>query len=60
VRYLPEYLWLGWSDHVISYPLELRTSAATSTIKQPSVIGRTTVTIGFIPDANSSYNYYRR
>jgi hypothetical protein len=60
VRYLPEYLWLGWSDHVISYPLELRTSAATSTIKQPSVIGRTTVTLGFIPDANSSYNYYRR
>lgn len=60
VRYLPEYLWLGWSDHAISYPLELRTSSGSRTyIRQPSVIGRTTVTIAFVPDTRISYGYTR-
>ena len=61
VRYLPEYLWLGWSDQAISYPVELRTSSGLrSQIKQPNIIGRTTVTIAFIPDASTSYNFYYR
>jgi len=60
VRYLPEYLWLGWSDKAVYYPLELRTSAGSRTyIKQPSVIGRNSVSIGFIPDAGNPYGYYR-
>jgi hypothetical protein len=61
VRYLPEYLWVGWSDQVINYPVELRSSSGSRTfLQQPSVIGPTTVTIGFIPDANISYGSYRR
>jgi len=61
VRYLPEYLWLGWSDKAISYPLELRTSAgAIIYVRQPSVIGRTSVTLGFIPDVSTSNNYRYR
>jgi len=60
VRYLPEYLWLGWSDQVISYPVELRTSSGSHTyIRQPSVIGHTSVSIAFIPDTRTSYDYYR-
>ena len=61
VRYLPEYLWLGWSDQSINYPLELRTSSGSRTyIRQPSVAGHTSVVISFIPDASISYGYYRR
>jgi hypothetical protein len=61
VRYLPEYLWVGWSNQPLSYPVELRTSSGSRiTIPQPNVIGRTSVTIAFIPDASTVYNYYRR
>lgn len=61
VRYLPEYLWLGWSDQAISYPVELRTSSGSHTyIRKPSVIGHSSVSIAFIPDARISYDYYRR
>jgi hypothetical protein len=60
VRYLPEYLWLGWSDKALSYPLELRTSSGSRTyIRQASVTGHTSVVISFIPDASISYGYYR-
>lgn len=60
VRYLPEYLWLGWSDQAINYPLELRTSSGSRTyIRQPSVIGHPSVTLAFIPDVSiaSGYRY---
>jgi hypothetical protein len=60
VRYLPEYLWLGWSDQTINYPVELRTSSGSRTsVRQPSSIGKSSVTIAFIPDAriSSGYNY---
>jgi hypothetical protein len=61
VRYLPEYLWLGWNDQSITYPLELRTSAGSQVyIQKPSVIGRTSVTLGFIPDVSTLYNYRYR
>ena len=61
VRYLPEYLWVGWNDQVINYPIKLSTSAGAQTyIQQPSVIGRTSVTIGFLPDTVKYYGYYRR
>ena len=61
VRYLPEYLWIGWSDQAINYPVELRTSSGSRTyIRQPSVIGPTSVTIAFVPDASNTSGYYRR
>jgi len=56
VRYLPEYLWTAWSDQAISYPLALTTSSGTRIdIQQPSVNGRTAVTIAFIPDTGKIY-----
>jgi len=61
VRYLPEYLWIGWSDQAITYPVELRTSSGSRTyIRQPSVIGPTSVTIAFVPDTSNTSGYYRR
>jgi hypothetical protein len=62
VRYLPEYLWIGWSDQNISYPVEVRSSSgARISIQQPAVIGHNSVTIGFVPDATTtSYGGYRR
>jgi hypothetical protein len=60
VRYLPEYLWLGWSDQALSYPVDLKTSAGFRTsITQPNVKGRTSVSITFIPDAVTAFTYYR-
>lgn len=60
VRYLPEYLWLAWSEQPLIFPVTLSTSAGTRvTLQKPSVTGRTSVTIAFIPDATVSYSYYR-
>ena len=60
VRYLPEYLWLAWSEQPLIFPVTLSTSAGTRvTLQKPSVAGRTSVTIAFIPDATVSYSYYR-
>lgn len=50
VRYLPEYLWMGWSDQPISYPVQLRTPIAQIKIEQPTIIGRTSVTVAHMPD----------
>ena len=61
VRYLPEYLWLGWSDQPINYPVELRTSSGSrSQILQPGISGRTNVSIVFVSDSNPSYSYIYR
>lgn len=51
VRYLPEYLWMGWSDQAITYPVELRTPSSRIKIRQPSVVNRASVTIAHLPDA---------
>lgn len=50
VRYLPEYLWLGWSDQPITYPVQLRTPIAQIKIEQPTLPGRTSVTVAHMPD----------
>ena len=57
VRYLPEYLWVGWSDQPIRYPVELRTPYSRISIKQPSVVNRTSVTISHLPDVLPSCGY---
>lgn len=60
VRYLPEYLWVGWSDEVIRFPVELRTSSGSYThIQQPGVIGPTSVSVAFLPDALTLYDFNR-
>jgi hypothetical protein len=52
VRYLPEYLWMGWSDQAITYPVAMRTPSAEIQIKQPGVENNgTSVSVAFLPDA---------
>lgn len=51
VRYLPEYLWMGWSDQSIAYPVELRTPDTRIKIQHPTITGRTFVTVVQVPDA---------
>lgn len=57
VRYLPEYLWMGWSDQPITYPVELRTPSTRIRILHPTVTGRTTVTVVQVPDAAETHSY---
>lgn len=56
-RYLPEYLWMGWSDQAIAYPVELRTPSSRIKIRQPSVVNRNSVTISHLPDTTPSCTY---
>lgn len=51
VRYLPEYLWMGWSDQDITYPVELRTTSTGINIRKPGVVNRTSVSVAHMPDA---------
>jgi hypothetical protein len=57
VRYLPEYLWMGWSDQAITYPVELRTPSAKISIRHPGVVNRTSVTVAHLPDAKLPCSY---
>jgi len=50
VRFLPEYIWAGWSDEDILYPLVFKTKKATSASIRPVVKGRTRVSIMHMPD----------
>lgn len=50
VRFLPEYLWMGWSDQAIAYPVELRTASSGIRIQQPSVVNGTSVSVSHLPD----------
>ena len=50
VRYLPEYLWVGWSERPVDYPVRFSTPASTIEVKQPSVVKRTAVTVAQLPD----------
>ncbi len=50
VRYLPEYLWLGWSDKDVVYPVQVRTPTISITLQQPSVHGQISVTVAQFPD----------
>lgn len=54
VRYLPEYLWMGWGDQAIAYPVELHTPSARISIRQPDMVNRTAVTVSHLPDAGAA------
>ena len=61
VRYLPEYLWIGWSDQAISFPVKLSTSAgAQAYIRQPGIAETSAVSISFIPDSIYTSGYSHR
>lgn len=59
VRYLPEYLWMGWSDQAIAYPVTLSTQFARTSISRPSVVnGAASVSIAHLPDVRvPEFNY---
>lgn len=57
VRYLPEYLWMGWSDQAITYPVELRTPSARIKIQHPNVINRSAVSVTHLPDVQPACGY---
>jgi len=57
VRYLPEYLWMGWSDQSIAFPVDLRTPNARIKILHPTVTGRTTVTVVQVSDVPELHTY---
>lgn len=57
VRYLPEYLWMGWSDQNLTYPVELRTPSSRVEIRQPTVVNRSTVSVVHLPDAGAACAY---
>ncbi|HEY6094071.1 MAG TPA: hypothetical protein VIU93_03875 [Gallionellaceae bacterium] len=52
VRYLPEYLWMAWSDHALAFPVQLQTPFSTLRLQQPTVAGKTSVSVAFVPDVN--------
>jgi hypothetical protein len=52
VRYLPEYLWMGWSDDAVNYPVVLRTPYSHGSIAEPNILnGATAISITHLPDA---------
>jgi hypothetical protein len=57
VRYFPEYLWMGWSDQAIAYPVELRTPSSRVSIRHPSVVNRTSISVSHLPDPLPSCSY---
>ncbi len=57
VRYLPEYLWMGWGDQDLAYPVELRTPSAKISIQHASVVNRTSVSVAHMPDAQPPCRY---
>lgn len=59
VRYLPEYLWMGWSDQAVTYPVELRTPSANIEIQRPSVVNLTSVTVAHLPDSRQASCSYK-
>lgn len=53
VRYLPEYLWMGWSDQEIRYPLTLRTRSSFAGLQHPTVSHEhNSVSIAHLPDTS--------
>ncbi len=57
VRYLPEYVWLGWSDLPITYPVELRTSGARVVVQHPGISNGVHVSVAYVPDARQPCSY---
>lgn len=52
VRYLPEYLWMGWSERQASFPVEARTPEQVVVLRHPTVVSKNgmSVSIAFVPD----------
>lgn len=52
VRYLPEYLWCGWSEQGLELPLQIRSAAGEQIqLMQSLSADKPAVSIGFLPDS---------
>lgn len=58
VRYLPEYLWVGWSDQPLTYPVKLRTPLQMVTVPKATVENGTAVTLAHLADVFESLCKY--
>jgi hypothetical protein len=55
VRYLPEYLWMGWSDKVVTYPVTLRTTSSKIQLARPALVNQSTsIGVAYLPDVRPS------
>lgn len=55
VRYLPEYLWVAWTDLApLAYPVKLRTPLQAVEIRGPTVVNGTAVTLAHLADTYES------
>ncbi|HEY5992964.1 MAG TPA: hypothetical protein VIU46_00020 [Gallionellaceae bacterium] len=54
VRYLPEYMWIGWSDQPAAFPVKVSTPYASAIIEQPQVVNGIAVSIAHLPDSRST------
>lgn len=52
VRYLPEYLWVGWSDQPVPYPVSVSTPNASTLLDHPLAAKDISVFIAHLPDAD--------
>ncbi len=62
VRYLPEYLWMAWSDEAVAYPVKVSTPGSAIEIPQPTVVNGVSVSIAHLPDGRETscvYNWDR-
>jgi hypothetical protein len=57
VRYLPEYLWMGWSDQPLSYPLELRTADSRIMLRKLGIGKHIPVSVVYVPDTRTPCLY---
>jgi hypothetical protein len=54
VRYLPEYLWLGWSDQPVTYPVRLTTAYDRVEVHSPGIGKGVAVNAVYVPDVGAS------
>ena len=51
VRYLPEYMWIGWSDQPVSYPVKVNTASDRVNLSGPGIGKGVSINIAYVPDA---------
>jgi hypothetical protein len=59
VRYLPEYLWVGWTDQAVTYPVRMATPWQSVEFRQPGVVNGSAVTIAHVADGRQTACTYR-
>lgn len=59
VRYLPEYLWMGWSDKPVTYPVRVSTPSESAEISQPTPVAGISVSVAQLPDIRRTTCSYK-